>query len=181
MLKAGSSLLCGLFVLLTLYVLLTLSGCSIMMAMVGDKEPDFAHIKVGATKEEIDFEFNQSGTPKDLGDGKTEVRYKYEMGNSPNPARAAIYGYYDLATLGFAEPVFTVVEFFVGHKEETSIVYTADNTALSISGYTPPPLSPEMKAAIEEQEKYVRKRPTPRSSQTLSPDSIASQPSSSSP
>ncbi len=51
MLKAGSSLLCGLFVLLTLYVLLTLSGCSVMMAMVGDKEPDFEHIKVGAPRE----------------------------------------------------------------------------------------------------------------------------------
>lgn len=29
MLKAFSSMLCGLFVLLTLYVLLTLSGCSV--------------------------------------------------------------------------------------------------------------------------------------------------------
>ena len=36
MLKTGSSLLCGLFVLLTLYVLLTLSGCSGMMAMGGE-------------------------------------------------------------------------------------------------------------------------------------------------
>lgn len=167
--KAISTMLCG------LYALLTLCGCSVMMAMVGDKEPDFEHIKVGATKEEIDFEFNQSGTPKDLGEGKTEVTYKYEMGNSPNAARAAIYGYYDLATLGLAEPVFTVVEFFVGHKEETSVVYGADNKALSINGYTPPPLSPEMKAAIEEQEKHVRKRPTPRSGQTSPPDSTASQ------
>ncbi len=83
MLKAGSSLLCGLFVLLTLYVLLTLSGCSVMMTMVGDKEPDFERIKVGAIKEAIDFEFNQLGTPKDLGDGKTEMTYEYEMGNSP--------------------------------------------------------------------------------------------------
>lgn len=64
MLKAGSSLLCGLFVLLTLYVLLTLSGCSIMMAMVGDKEPDFEHIKVGATKEERDVELYQPRTKK---------------------------------------------------------------------------------------------------------------------
>jgi len=85
MLKAGSSLLCGLF------VLLTLSGCSVIMAMVGDKEPDFEHIKVGATKEEIDYEFNQPGTPKDLGEGKTEVTYKYAIGNSPNAARVAIY------------------------------------------------------------------------------------------
>ncbi|HMS84536.1 MAG TPA: hypothetical protein PKD12_12860 [Nitrospira sp.] len=181
MLKAGSSLLCGLFVLLTLYVLLSLSGCSVMMAMVGDKEPDFERIKVGTTKEEIDFEFNQLGTQRDVGDGKTEVTYKYEMGNSPNAARAAIYGYYDLATLGFAEPVFTIVEFFVGHKEQTTVVYNAENKALSISGYTPPPLSPEMKAAIEEQEKHVRKRPTPRPSQDSSVDSLSPQLSTTSP
>ncbi len=62
MLKTGSSLLCGLFVLLTLYVLLTLSGCSVMMAVVGDKEPDFKQIKVGASKEEIDVDFKQPRT-----------------------------------------------------------------------------------------------------------------------
>lgn len=101
------------------------------------------------------------------------------MGNSPNAARAAIYSYYDLATLGFAEPVFTVVELFVGHKEETSAVYNADNKALSISGYTPPPLSTEMKVAIEEQEKHMRKRHTPRASPTF--DSPSTQPSTNSP
>jgi uncharacterized protein YceK len=62
MLKAGSSMLCGLFVLLTLYVLLTLSGCSVMAAVVEDKEPDSEHIRVGASKEEIDAEFNQPRT-----------------------------------------------------------------------------------------------------------------------
>jgi hypothetical protein len=62
MLKAVSSMLCGLFVLLTLYVLLTLSGCSVMMAMVGNKEPDSEHVRVGASKEEIDVEFNQPRT-----------------------------------------------------------------------------------------------------------------------
>lgn len=41
----------------------------------------------------IEFEFNQPGMSKDLGEGKTEVTYKYKMGNSPNAARAAIYGY----------------------------------------------------------------------------------------
>ncbi|HRI38080.1 MAG TPA: hypothetical protein PLO50_05950 [Nitrospira sp.] len=62
MLKASSSMLCGLFVLLTLYVLLTLSGCSGMMAMVGGKAPDFEQSKAGGTKEELDIEFNQPRT-----------------------------------------------------------------------------------------------------------------------
>lgn len=161
--RSLSTMLCG------VYALLTLSGCSIAMAMIGDKEPDFEHIKIGATKEEIDFEFNQPGALKELGDGTIEVTYKYSMGNSPNAARAAIYGYYDLATLGFAEPVFTVIELFVGHNEETSVVYGANNRALQITGYTPPPLSPEEKAALAEQDKYVRKRPMSRSDQLPHP------------
>ena len=142
-----------------LYAMLILSGCSIAMALHGNKEPDFEHIKVGAGKVEIDFEFNQPGTVKDLGDGKTEVSYKYEMGNSPNPSRASIYGYYDLFLIGIPEPIFTLIELFQGHDEETRIVYGPDNKALEVLGYAPPPLSAEMKVALEEQEKYVHKQP----------------------
>jgi len=145
-----------------LYAMLILSGCSIAMALHGEKEPDFEHIKVGATKEEIDFEFNQPGTVKDLGDGKTEVTYKYEMGNSPNPGRAGVNGYVDLYTLGLAEPILTLIELFQGDDVETGIVYGPDKRVLEIHGYTPPPPSAEFKAAQEEQEKYVRKRPTPK-------------------
>jgi hypothetical protein len=139
--------------------MLVLSGCSIAMALHGNKEPDFDHIKVGAPKEEIESEFNQPGTVKDLGDGKTEVSYRYEMGNSPNPGRATVHGYIDLATLGLAEPILTLIELFQGHDEETQIVYGPDNKALEVLGYTPPPLSAELKSAQAEQEKYIGKRP----------------------
>ena len=72
------------------YATFFLSGCSIVMALHGNKEPDFEHIRIGDTKEALDFEFDQPGTSKDLGDGKTEVTYKYEKGNSPNPGRAGV-------------------------------------------------------------------------------------------
>ena len=144
-----------------LYAMLVLSGCSIAMALHGNKEPNFEHIKVGAPKEEIEFEFTQPGTVKDLGNGKTEVTYKYEMGNSPNPGRATAHGVIDLYTLGLAEPILTLIELYQGHDEETRIVYDPDNKALEILGYTPPPLSAEMKVAEEEQEKYIRRRPVP--------------------
>jgi hypothetical protein len=107
----------------------------------------------------IEFEFNQPGTVRGLGDGKTEVTYIYEMGNSPNPGRASMYGYADLVLIGIPEPIFTLIELFQGHDEETRIVYGPDNKALGILGYTPPPLSAEMKVAQEEQEKYVHKQP----------------------
>lgn len=145
-----------------LYAMLILSGCSIAMALHGNKEPDFEYIKIGATKEEIDFEFNQSGTSKELGDGKTEVTYKYEVGNSPNPGRAAVNGYVDLYTIGLAEPILTLIELFQGDDVETGIVYGPDKRVLEIHGYTPPQASAELKAAQEEQKRYLRKRPTPK-------------------
>lgn len=136
-------------------------GCSIAMALHGNKEPNFEQIKLGMTKEEIDFEFNQPGTIKGLADGKTEVTYKYEMGNSPNPGRAAVNGYLDLYTIGLAEPILTIIELVQGDDVETHVVYGSELRALEIHGYVPPAPSPELKAAQDEQEKYVRKRPAP--------------------
>jgi caspase domain-containing protein len=147
-----------------LYAVLILSGCSIAMALHGNREPNFEHITVGATKEEIDYEFNKPGTSKDLGDGKTEVTYKYEIGNSPNPARAGVNGLIDLYTIGIAELILTPIELFKGKDVETRIVYGPDNKALEVLGYTPPPISATVEMAQEEQEKYIRKRPVIMSS-----------------
>lgn len=150
----------ALLIALSLNGLLALSGCSIVMALHGPAEPNFDHITVGATREQIDFDFNQPGEAKAIGDGKTEVTYKYEMGNASNPARASIYGLYDLLYIGIPEPIFTLIELFQGHDEETRVVFGPDNRALEILGYTPPPPSEALKAAREEQERFVRKRPT---------------------
>ena len=144
-----------------LYGMLVLSGCSIAMALHGNREPNFEHIKVGESKEVIEYEFTQPGTVRDLGDGKSEVTYKYEMGNSPNPGRATVNGYIDLATFGLAEPILTLIELFQGHDKETQIIYGPDNKVLEVLGYTPPSLSVEMKSAQAEQEKYIGKRPVP--------------------
>ena len=147
-----------------LYAVVILSGCSIAMALHGNKEPNFDHIKVGVTKEEIDFEFNGPGTSRDLGDGNIEVTYKYEIGNSPNPGRAGVNGYIDLATIGLAEPILTLIELFQGKDVETRIVYGPDSKALEVHGYTPPPISAAMVTAQEEQAKYIYKRPVSMSS-----------------
>jgi hypothetical protein len=149
--------------------LLSLTGCSIAMALHGNKEPDFSYIKAGATKEAIEFEFNQPGTSKDLGDGNTEVTYTYEIGNSPNPGRAAINGYIDLYTLGLAEPILTVIELVQGDDVETRVVYSPDQRAVAIHGYTPPPPSAALKAAQEEQDQYVKKRPISTPDQSSGP------------
>ena len=82
------------------------------------------------------------------------------MGNSPNGARATVYFYYDLATIGLAEPIFSLIEIFQGHDEYSYVVYSPDDRVVAISGYRPPPLSSEMKAAQEAQEQYKKKPAT---------------------
>lgn len=149
-----------------LYAILVLSGCSIAMALSGHPEPNFDYIKVGATREEVEFEMGAPVSVQALSDGKQEATYKYEMGNTVNPGRAGMWSYAWLTIIGIlGEPIYSFIELTQGHDEETKIIYGQDSRALALSGYTPPPISAEMKAAQEEQEKHIRKRPAPRSDQ----------------
>lgn len=153
-----------------LYAILVLAGCSIAMALSGHPEPKFDYIKIGATREEVEFEMGAPMSVQALSDGKQEATYKYEMGNTVNPGRAAVWGYAWLTIIGIlGEPIYSFIELAQGNDEETKIVYGQDNRALALSGYSPPPMSAEMKAAQEEQEKHIRKRPAPRSDQPTAP------------
>lgn len=145
-----------------LYAQFVLSGCSIAMALSGTPEPNFDRITVGATRDRIESEFNNSISSKDLPDGKVEVTYEYEMANSPNPGRAWVNFYIDLATIGLAEPILTIIELVQPHDEETQIVYGRDNRVVEIRGYTPPPLSKVVTEADDEQEKYIERRRKPK-------------------
>ena len=157
-----------------LYSLLILSGCSIVMAASGQKEPNFDYITVGAPRNQVEAEFGHPAATNALSDGKQEATYKYEMANSPNSGRAWVYFYIDLATIGLAEPILTVMELIQPHDEETRIVYGPDNKILEIQGYTPPPISKVVIEAEDSQEKYIERRQKPQpvpAQQTSSPTS----------
>lgn len=141
-----------------LYAILVLSGCSIAMALSGNKQPNFDYIVVGAPRTQVEAEFGHPTATNDLTHGKQEATYKYEMGNSPNSGRAWVNFYVDLATIGLAEPILTVIELLQGHDEETRIVYGTENKVLEIHGYTPPPVSKVVLEAEEAQEKYIERR-----------------------
>ena len=124
-----------------LYAALVLSGCSIGMALSGNKQPNFDFISVGAPRNQVEAELGHPEVTNESNEGKQEATYKYEMGNSPNTGRAWVNFYVDLYTIGLAEPILTVIELLQGHDEETRIVYGPDNKILEIHGYTPPPVS----------------------------------------
>ena len=124
-----------------LYAAFVLSGCSIGMALSGNKQPNFDLISVGAPRNQVEVELGHPAATNESTEGKQEATYKYEMGNSPNTGRAWVNFYVDLYTIGLAEPILTVIELLQGHDEETRIVYGPDNRILEIHGYTPPPVS----------------------------------------
>jgi len=124
-----------------LYAVFLLSGCSIGMALSGNKQPNFDFISVGAPRNQVEAELGHPAATNESTEGKQEATYKYEMGNSPNTGRAWVNFYVDLYTIGLAEPILTVIELLQGHDEETRIVYGPDNRILELHGYTPPPVS----------------------------------------
>ena len=144
---------------LVLYSSLALSGCSIAMALNGHPEPNFEAFEVGSTRKQVEIQLGIPVSSVARSDGQREDTYRYEMENSPNGARATLYFYYDSVFLGLSDPVFTMIEAFQGHKEESRIVYSVDEWVVEIQGYRPPPPSPELKAAREAQEQYT-KRPS---------------------
>lgn len=169
-----------------LYATLVLSGCSIGMALSGNKQPNFDLISVGAPRNQVEAEFGHPSATNELTAGKQEATYKYEMGNSPNTGRAWVYGYAWLTIIGIlGEPIYSLIELNMGHDEETRVVYGPDNKILEIHGYTPPPVSKvvikaespgsKAKAVIEAeelQEQYIerkRKSPSPPAEQSSTP------------
>ena len=142
-----------------LYAILVLSGCSIGMALSGNKQPNFDYIAVGAPRNQVEAEFGHPVATNSLTDGKQEASYKYEMGNSPNTGRAWVYGYAWLSIIGIlGEPIYSLIELNMGHDEETKIVYGPDNKILEIHGYSPPPISKVVIESEESQEKFIERR-----------------------
>ena len=161
-------------VLSALLIVPSMTGCSVAMALHGKQEPNFEAFEEGSSRKQVEV---QLGTPvfeKVLDEGKKEDTYQYEMGNSPNGARATLYFYYDLATIGLAEPIFSLIELFQGHKEESRIIYDSHDRVISIQGYKPLQPSPELKAALEEQAKYKK---TPVILHETKPSNVGPEPS----
>ena len=142
-----------------LSAILVLSGCSIGMALSGNKQPNFDYIAVGAPRNQVEVELGHPTATNELTGGKREATYKYEMGNSPNPGRAWVYGYAWLSIIGIlGEPIYSLIELTMGHDEETKIVYGPDNKILEIHGYSPPPISKVVIESEESQEKFIERR-----------------------
>ena len=115
------------------FLALVLSGCSVGMAMSGSKAPDLGHVKVGATRGEVEL---QMGPPIKTNIDELGRRidiYEYEIGNEPSPGRAVGHAAMDVLTLGIWEIVGTPVEGFTGEKYHLTVTYSAEDTVEKVS------------------------------------------------
>lgn len=111
---------------------LTLSGCSVGMAISGDENPDLSVARSGTHRSEIEMQLGKPIKVASLSNGMSTATYQYEMGNEPSAGRAIGHGVMDVLTLGIWEIVGTPIEGFQGETEQLIVTYDKSDTAVSV-------------------------------------------------
>lgn len=95
---------------LSLISLLGLQGCSAVMALNGEKEPDFSTITKGQSKSLVEAQPLKPISTEKLANGNIVSTYQYTMGKEPSAGRAAVYVLLDCLTCFISEIVTMPVE-----------------------------------------------------------------------
>ena len=116
-----------------LFPLLLLSGCSVVAAASGSKDPDFTKVKIGADKEQIRAEFGDpiTSAPRDKG-GSIET-YNYKLGDPAAPGRAVMNGVIDVVTICLWEYIAFPLEIsYSGNSYQAIVAYNSAGKAIEV-------------------------------------------------
>ena len=116
-----------------LAALVSVTSCSVGMALSGEEDPDLAVCRTGAARPDIEAQLGPPVSVRSLPDGGQSCTYDYEIGNEPSAGRAVAHGAMDFLTLGIWEIVGTPVEAVQGQKYRMNVTYDADGNAEQIS------------------------------------------------
>ncbi len=122
-----------LVIVVAFVVMCQVSGCSVMMAMSGEQEPDLGAVRVGATRGEVELQLGKADSITTLDDGRRLDKYKYQLGNEPSAARAIGHGAMDVLTLGLWELIGTPIEGFQGENCEITVCYDENDVVVAIN------------------------------------------------
>lgn len=108
------------------------SGCSVIMALSGDPEPNFGVVQPGATRNMVEKEL---GTPyhSDQQSGQRTDWYRYELGNAPNGDRALANFALDVYSILLWEFIATPRELMMGDDHEMSVVYGPGDRVIAVN------------------------------------------------
>lgn len=99
------------------------TGCSVMMAASGKKEPNLSVVRKNSERFQIEAELGTPEQVNTLDDGEIECIYKYYVGAEPSVGRAAVWLTADLFLL-FIPELFTVpYEAAKGEKKYIKVIY----------------------------------------------------------
>jgi len=104
---------------------------AVIMAGVGDKEPDFGVVQPGATRAMVEAELGPPYHTDQQGDQHT-AWYEYEMGNAPNDDRALGHFALDVYSFLLWEFIATPMELMRGDDFKMSVTYGPDDRVVSI-------------------------------------------------
>ena len=113
-------------------VALSLTGCSVGMALSGEKTPDLTVVKIGAAKDDVDLQLGAPEEIEKLADGTAKATYKFEVGNDPNAIRAIGHGALDVASIGLWELIGTPIEASTGEEHEVLITFDEEERVTRI-------------------------------------------------
>lgn len=119
-------------------LLVSFSGCAVVMAMQGKEEPDLTVVEVGATRGQIEIQLGTPYSSEPVEEGGSLDVYEVEMGNEPSPMRAVVHGFMDLLTLFIWEPVGTVIEGMQGTTKYIEVEYDENDYAALIKTLSEP-------------------------------------------
>ena len=121
-----------------LMLAVTSSGCSVIMAMSGEPEPDMKVLEPGTSRQDVESQF---GSPKESvkHNGTVEDTYEYEMGDPPDSDRGLAHLAIDIYSLFFYEFFATPLELFKFVGEDYLINITYDDSGKVVSSSKPIP------------------------------------------
>ncbi len=115
---------------------LFMNGCSAVMALQGDKDPNLAVIQKGNSKAVVEGELRSPIHTEQLDSGNIISTYQYTIGNEPSAGRAAVYVLLDLGTCFISELLTMPLEMAFDGKGETrqiKVEYTREGEIIKIS------------------------------------------------
>lgn len=120
---------CGLIVLASL----GLQGCSAVMALNGDKEPNLSLITKGQSRSIIESQPLKPVSTEKLANGNIVATYHYTVGNEPSAGRAAVYVLLDCVTCFISELVTMPIEMTKkGELKMIKVEYTPSGEVVKV-------------------------------------------------
>jgi hypothetical protein len=113
------------------WVAVTMTACSVGMAMSGKEAPNLSGFGPGSPRGQVELHMGAPIASTSLeGGGRLDI-YAYELGNAPSAGRAVGHAVMDVLTLGIWEIVGTPIEAFQGEHRQLAVHYGPDDRVVT--------------------------------------------------